>query len=143
MPSPKIPHYTRKAVQCPICGAFVRTTQGLNGHIRFRHMGHATEKGMLWRMQSDGFLPVSDYPGLKQDDLDPSLVRCCYEVYQDRLASGEFTPSAPWIPMSESRRIAAERFIMAVSELGTAKLRIRTDKLEAEADRLRKGQAPR
>jgi hypothetical protein len=63
MPSPKIPHYTRKRVQCPICGAFMRITQGLNGHIRFRHMGHANERGMLWKMQNDGFLPVIDYTG--------------------------------------------------------------------------------
>lgn len=101
MTSPKIPHYTKKHVQCPICGAFMRTTQGLNGHIRFRHTSHAIEKGMLWRMQNDGYLPVVDYPGLTSDDLDPWLVICCYQLYIKKLSSGEFTPSAPRIPTSE------------------------------------------
>lgn len=141
MPSPEIPHYTRKPVQCPICGAFMRTTQGLNGHIRFRHMGQATGRGMLWKMRSDGFLPVIDYSGLTPDDLNSSLVHRCYEIYQERLTSGEFTPSEPRIPMSESGRIAAERFIMAVIDLSIAKSEERTAKLQAETARLKKGQA--
>ena len=29
----------RKEVECPVCGAMVKTTQALSGHIRFRHQG--------------------------------------------------------------------------------------------------------
>ena len=141
MPSPKIPHYARKTVQCPICGAFMRTTQGLNGHIRFRHTGQASEKGMLWKMQNDGFLPVIHYPGLTQDDFNPSLVRCCYDIYLERLALGRFSPSAPWIPMSEQKRLEAERFVRAVIRLSIAKLELRTAKLEEEAAWLKKRRA--
>jgi len=119
----------------------MRTTQGLNGHIRFRHIGQATEKGMLWKMRNNGFLPVIDYPGLTPDDLNPSLVHRCYEIYQERLASGEFTPSAPHIPMSESGRIVAEQLVMAVIRLSIAKSEVRTAKLEVETARLKKGQA--
>lgn len=130
MPSPKIPQYTKKKVQCPVCGAFVRTTQGLNGHMRFRHTAYALEQGMLWKMQNDGFLPVVDYPGLTSDNLDPWLVTCCYKLYLERLASGEFTPSAPRIPTSGLEKTIEERIARAIVQLSinTSELKSKSEK---------------
>ena len=106
-------------------------------------MGHAAERGMLWKMQNNGFLPVIDYPGLTLDDLNPSLVRRCYEIYEERLASGQFSPSAPLVPMSEPHRFEAERLVMAVIRLSIAKSKVRTAKLEAETACLKKGLSPK
>jgi len=139
MPSPKIPHYTKKKVQCPICGAFMRTTQGLNGHMRFRHTAKAIEKGMLWKMQNDGFLPVIDYPGLTPDDLDSWLVLGCYKVYLERLESGKFSPRAPRIPKSELLKVKEERYVRSVIELGTAMSQLKTSKLNEEIAQRRDG----
>jgi hypothetical protein len=106
--------------------------------MRFRHTAYALEKGMLWRMQNDGFLPVTHYPGLTQDNFNPSLVRCCYDIYLERLALERLSPSAPWIPMSEQERSEAERFVRAVIRSGIAKLELITAKLEEEAAWLKK-----
>ena len=132
MPSPRIPHYTRKHVQCPICGAFMRTIQGLNGHIRFRHVGQAVEQSMLWKMHRDGFLPVIDYPGLTPDDLNPALITCCYRGYEYRLKSGYFTPLAPWIPTSQVARIKAKRHVSTIIDFGMILAKVKMLRLRDE-----------
>jgi len=47
-----------KEVTCPICGAKVKTTQALSGHIRFRHEGAEAGRRELTELEFDFLMQV-------------------------------------------------------------------------------------